>query len=345
LKDNSMKAMVIERIKDTADEKSLKPVDRPIPEPADDQVLLKVSACGVCRTDIDEIEGRTAPSYFPVVPGHQVVGRIIKCGRSVKNFKTGERVGVGWIFKSCGKCRYCVDGYENLCDEFIATGRDADGGYAEYIIAYQDYAYHIPEFLTDIEAAPLLCAGSIGWRSLRLTKFENRNTIGLYGFGASGHIVIQIIRSLYPESKVFVFTRSKEEQKLALKLGASWTGEITDRTPEVFDVAIDTTPAWLPVIYALENLKKGGRLVINAIRKEPHDRENLMRLQYEKHLWLEKEIKSVANVTRRDIAEFLELSSQILVKPEITTYPFEEANTAILDIKYSRNPGAKVLVF
>ncbi|HOC02131.1 MAG TPA: zinc-dependent alcohol dehydrogenase family protein [Candidatus Ratteibacteria bacterium] len=339
-----MRAMIIERVVDVSKEEPLKPIDIPVPKPEENQVLIKISACGVCRTDLDEIEGRTPPAVYPVILGHQVIGEIVDSGEKAHNFKKGDRVGIGWIFKSCGVCEYCASGNENLCDFFVATGRDVNGGYAEYIVAYEDFVFKIPDSFSDIDAAPLLCAGSIGWRSIRLSGLKNGYTVGLYGFGASGHIVIQIIRYLYPDTRVFVFTRSEKEQELACELGASWAGRITDNPPVFLNVAIDTTPAWLPVVSALKSLRKGGRLIINAIRKESSDRDVFHYIQYEEHLWLEKEIKSVANVSRRDIAEFLQIASKISIKPEITTYHLLEANAAILDIKSGKKPGAKVLI-
>ncbi|MCX7706082.1 MAG: zinc-dependent alcohol dehydrogenase family protein [bacterium] len=340
-----MKAMAIDtKVDDVLKETPLRILEIPIPEPEEKQVLIKISACGVCRTDLDEIEGRTLPSFYPMIPGHQVVGKIVKCGKKAKKFREGEKVGVGWIYHSCGRCMQCMKGMENLCDNFVATGRDAYGGYAEFMVAYEDFVYKIPDTNSDAEAAPLLCAGSIGWRSIRLAEIEGKKTLALFGFGASGHIVIQIVRYLYPGLRIFVFTRSKDEQNLAYKLGASWTGTITDEPPEHFDVAIDTTPAWLPVISAVKNLNKGGKLIINAIRKENSDVEVLKTIDYERHLWMEKEIKSVANVTRRDIAEFLEIVKKVPVKPEITTYQLSEANTAIRDLKAGKIAGAKVLV-
>ncbi|HOJ31007.1 MAG TPA: zinc-dependent alcohol dehydrogenase family protein [bacterium] len=338
-----MKAMVIEKIVDVLQEDPLKVVEMPEPTLQEGQLLIKINACGVCRTDLDEIEGRTAPSFYPVIPGHQVIGTIVEV-KNPSKFKTGDRVGVGWIFKSCGKCSYCIEGHENLCDVFQATGRDAHGGYAEYMAAYEDFIYKIPDIFSDIEAAPLLCAGAIGWRSLRLTGAKQSGAIGLFGFGASGHIVIQIAKCLYRETKIFVFTRSEKEQALALQLGANWAGQITEQPPELLDVAIDTTPAWLPVISALKNLKKGGRLVINAIRKENKDIDIMKEIKYETHLWMEKEIKSVANVGRRDIAEFLEIAANIPIKPQITTYSLDEANQALKDLKTGTKAGAKVLV-
>ncbi|MGQ9621207.1 MAG: alcohol dehydrogenase catalytic domain-containing protein, partial [Bacteroidales bacterium] len=278
--------MVIEKTVGPSKE-PMRLVELPIPEPEENQILIKVSACGVCRTDLDEIEGRTPPPKYPVIPGHQVIGRIVKCGKFVKKFRDGDRVGVGWIFSSCGKCRYCINGNENLCNSFIATGRDANGGYAEYMVAYEDFIFKIPESFSDIEAAPLLCAGAIGWRSLKLAELDNNKILGLYGFGASGHIVIQIVNHLYPDARIFVFTRSESERKLAYNLKAEWAGNITDNPSCLLDVAIDTTPAWLPVLMALKNLNKGGRLVINAIRKENNDIEQMKNIDYEKHLWIE----------------------------------------------------------
>ncbi|MCM8817299.1 MAG: zinc-dependent alcohol dehydrogenase family protein [Candidatus Omnitrophica bacterium] len=340
-----MKAMVIEKSVDVLKEQPLKIVKMPVPEPLENQVLIKVSACGICRTDLDEIEGRLTPGFFPIIPGHQVIGTIVKCGKGAKFFKEGERVGIGWIYHSCGKCKYCTGGMENLCDNFIATGKDVHGGYAQYLVAYQDFIFKIPDDFSDVQAAPLLCAGAIGWRSLKLAEIENKKIVALFGFGASGHIVIQIAKYLYPDISVFVFTRSKEEQNLASQLGGSWTGNITDEPPELFDAAIDTTPAWLPVLCALKNLNKGGKLVINAIRKENTDVGVLQNINYEKHLWMEKEIKSVANVTRRDISEFLEIARKIPLKPEVSTYSLEQANKAILDLKTGKKAGAKVIVF
>ena len=340
-----MKAMAIEKISDLSkDKEALKAVDIPVPEPSENQVLIHISACGVCRTDIDEIEGRTPPLKFPVIPGHQVIGRVEKSGKSARIFREGDRVGVGWIFRTCGRCKYCLGGNENLCESFMATGRDADGGYAEYMVVDENFAYPVPGVFSDTEAAPLLCAGAIGWRCLRLSGMKNGEILGLYGFGASGHIVIQAAKYLYPDSEIYVFTRSQEEQKLAIRLGASWAGNIPDRSPQPLDAAIDTTPAWFPVICALKNLGRAGRLIINAIRKESKDKNALYGIEYESHLWLEKEIKTVANVSRRDISEFLQTAAKILIKPEVTIYHLHEASKALWDLKQGGLPGAKVLV-
>ena len=276
-----MKAMVLKEICSLDENKEpLELVDMPVPVPGDGEVLIKVTACGVCHTELDEIEGRTAPPRFPVVLGHQIVGRVEDRGKAVTKLRVGDRVGVGWIHSACGKCRFCLEGNENLCDQFEATGRDCHGGYAEYAVAPEDYAYPIPDPFSDVEAAPLLCAGAIGYRSMRLTNMKNGDNLGLIGFGASAHIVLQMARFQYPESRVFVFARSEGERAFARELGAYWAGDIDDKPPEKLHCAIDTTPVWKPILQSLQNLEKGGRLVINAIRKEETDKESLLALDY-----------------------------------------------------------------
>ncbi len=336
--------MVLNRISSfKINREPLELIDLPIPKPKKKEVLIKISVCGVCHTELDEIEGRTAPTGFPIILGHQVVGTVIKSGTESKKWKLGERVGVAWIFYACGKCRFCRTGYENLCDEFLATGRDVNGGYAEYMVAPENYIYPIPDFFTDAEAAPLLCAGAIGYRSLRLAQLKDGQNLGLTGFGASAHLVLKMVKFLYPNTKVYVFARKEEERLFAKELGAFWAGRSNDILSEKMDSIIDTTPAWKPVVNALANLEKGGRLVINAIRKESEDKENLKHLSYQDHLWLEKEIKSVANVTGRDVSDFLKLAAEIGIKPKVQLYPLEDANTALLELKEKRIKGAKVL--
>jgi propanol-preferring alcohol dehydrogenase len=340
----AMKAMILERIWNLGENPlPLKLVDLPKPEPKEEEVLLRVSACGVCHTELDEIEGRTPPPRFPVIPGHQVIGRVEKAGSRANRFKAGDRLGVAWIFSACGVCRFCRNGTENLCPEFKATGRDADGGYAEYTVVPEDFAHPIPPLFTDEEAAPLLCAGAVGYRSLRLTGMKNGQNLGLVGFGASAHLVLQMAKHEFPGSRIFVFARSEAERNFARELGAFWAGGIEETPPENLACAIDTTPAWQPVVAALKNLAGGGRLVINAIRKEERDKEALLRLDYAGHLWLEKEIKSVANVARKDVEEFLDLAAKIPVRPEIQEYPLAEANQALVEVKERKVRGAKVL--
>ena len=340
-----MKALLLRRLGDldtlTA---PLELAYMPDPIPGPGEVLIRVSACGICHTELDEIEGRTPPPALPVILGHQVVGRVVQCGPRPTALGPGARVGVGWIYSACGHCRYCRHGYENLCAAFRATGRDANGGYAELMVARQEFAYPIPESpMTDAEAAPLLCAGAIGYRSLRLANLPNGGRLGLTGFGASAHLVLKLVRHRDPDAEVFVFARSEAEQGFARELGATWAGDTSDTPPEPLDAIIDTTPVWRPVVEALRNLAPGGRLVINAIRKQHTDRDALAQLDYAAHLWMEKEVKSVANVTRRDVTEFLHAAAAMGLRPEVQEYPLEEANQALRDLKAGSVRGAKVL--
>lgn len=312
-------------------------VDIARPVPGNGEVLVEVSVCGVCHTELDEIEGRTAPPAFPVVPGHEIVGKVVGLGPGCQERTVGERVGIGWIHSSSGSDD------ENLSNEFRATGRDADGGYAEYVVVPETYAFPLPAEFSDAEAAPLLCAGSVGYRSLRLANMENGQVLGLTGFGGSGHLVLQMARHLYPDAKLYVFARSAAERQFALDLGADWAGATEDPPPSAPHAIIDTTPAWRPVIAALACLRPGGRLVINAIRKESSDVEVMTTIRYQDHLWMEKEIKSVANVTRRDIQEFLPLAAAIPLHVEVQQYPLEEANEALRDLRAGDVRGAKVL--
>jgi len=339
-----MKAMLLKKLCHLEDNKnSLEPVELPDPIPDEREVLLKVSACGVCHTELDEIEGRIALPRLPIILGHQVVGRVEALGREAKTFKVGDRVGVAWIYSACGECTFCLQGEENLCSDFRATGRDANGGYAQYMTVSEHFAYKIPNVFSDFEAAPLLCAGAIGYRSLRLTGLKDGQNLGLTGFGASAHLVLKVVQHLYPNTRVFVFARSGEERRFAEELGAFWTGKTEENSPQKLAAIIDTTPVWKPIVEALKNLESGGRLVINAIRKEDLDKELLARLDYSTHLWLEKEIKTVANVTRQDVREFLELAAEIPLKPEIQEFALEEANQALGELKAKKIRGAKVL--
>jgi propanol-preferring alcohol dehydrogenase len=339
-----MKAMILKELGDLGTNATpLELVDIAMPVPAPNEILVKVSACGVCHTELDEIEGRTPPPRLPVVPGHQVVGRVEAIGSDVGLFKAGDRVGIAWIYSACGRCKFCIDDDENLCPDFQATGRDVDGGYAEYMTVPEAFAYPIPEMFSDCEAAPLLCAGAIGYRSLRLTGLKGGENLGLTGFGASAHLVLKMVRFKYPDTRVFVFARSGKERQFAVELGAVWAGDTEDEPPDKLDSIIDTTPVWKPVVEALRHLEPGGRLVINAIRKEDTDKDSLLRCDYATHLWMEKEIKSVANVARRDVSEFLELAAGIPITPEVEEFSLEDANTALMELKQRRIRGAKVL--
>ncbi len=340
-----MKAMILENIGSVLENRTpLTLVEMTPPLPRGDDLLIKVSACGVCHTELDEIEGRTPPPTLPMIPGHQIVGRVHALGPDAHGYKPGERVGVAWIFSACGACHFCNEGYENLCADFKATGRDAHGGYAEYMTISEKFVYRIPDIFSDMEAAPLLCAGAIGYRSLHLTHLVNGQCLGLTGFGASAHLVMKLASHLYPDTGIYVFARSENEQAFARELGAVWAGNTHDTSPVKLDAIIDTTPAWKPVVEALGNLAAGGRLVINAIRKEGSDRKYLLKLDYPSHLWLEKEIKSVANVTRQDVEAFLALAADMRIKPETQEFALVEANQALVELKERKIRGAKVLV-
>jgi propanol-preferring alcohol dehydrogenase len=333
-----MKAMLLHRIVSLKDNpEPLTLADLPVPDPAPDEVLIRVNACGVCHTELDEIEGRAPPSVLPMVPGHEVIGRVTETGDRVTRHVVGDRVGVGWIFKSTG------DDNENISNEFLATGRDANGGYAEYMTVHERYAYCIPECFSDYEAAPLLCAGSVGYRALKLTNIQNGDILGLTGFGGSGHLVLQLARHLYPKSPVYVFARSPEERKFAVELGAAWTGDTQDKPPQEPHAIIDTTPAWRPVLAAMKCLRPGGRLVINAIRKNDEDLSLMATINYAEHLWQEKELKTVANVTSRDIGAFLEIAAVAGIRPEVQVYRLDEANKALYELHAGDIRGAKVL--
>ncbi len=340
-----MKAMILRQL--CAVDENTTPLDEatlPDPHPGEGEILIRVSACGVCHTELDIIEGRTPPPALPVILGHQVVGRVEGTGPGASRFQTGDRVGVAWIFSACGECELCKAGMENLCDSFQATGRDAHGGYAELMTVPEGFAYPIPDVFTDGEAAPLLCAGAVGYRSVALARLEDGQRLGLTGFGASGHLVLKMVKHRYPNSEVYVFARSERERAFAMELGATWAGDTEARSPEPLHSVIDTTPVWKPVVEAMANLAPGGRLVVNAIRKEEIDKEYLLRLDYPTHLWMEKEIKSVANVARSDVSDFLALAAEMGMKPEVEEFPLEDANQALVELKTRKIRGAKVLM-
>ena len=339
-----MKAAILEKITDlTKNKQPLKMVELPQPVIGDGEILIKISACGICHTELDEIEGRTPPPKLPVILGHQAVGIVADRGKLASRFAIGERVGIGWINSACGRCPACLSENENLCVDFQATGRDVHGGYAQYLKINEDFAFSIPDVFTDVQAAPLLCAGAIGYRSLRLANLIDGQRLGLTGFGSSAHLVLKMVRYRYPRTEIFVFARSKDEQDFSRDLGAVWAGDTIEEPPRKLHAIIDTTPVWKPVVEALKNLEPAGRLIINAIRKEEADKDYLLRLDYGRHLWLEKEIKSVANVTRSDIREFLALAAQIPIIPEVEEYPLNEANRALAELKEGKIRGAKVL--
>ena len=330
-----MKAMVL---RETApiEKEPLQMEDVPDPVPWAGEIFVKVSVCGVCHTELDEIEGRLQP-IFPVILGHQIVGRIASLGPGAKKFRLGDRVGVAWIHSACGKCHFCKGGNENLCLDFKGTGCDAHGGYAQYMVVRENYAYLIPKRFSDSQTAPLLCAGAVGYRDLVLSGIKKGQALGLFGFGASAHIVIQMAK--YLGYKVFVFTRGEEHQNLARRLGASWVGGPQDQPPKKLHCAIDFTPVGETLPRALQLLEKGGRLVVAVIRK----RNPIPPLDYSRHLWDEKEIKSVANITRKDAEDFLSLADKIPIIPEVQEFELAEANKALLFLKQGKIQGSGVL--
>jgi len=338
-----MKAMILKKIA-PVEEEPLELEDVPTPQPGPGQIRVKISLCGICHTELDEIEGRLG-AKLPIILGHEIVGMVDGLGYGANKFKLGERVGIAWINSACGRCYFCRQGNENLCSEFQGTGCDANGGYAQYTSVAEDFAYPIPDSLSNCQAAPLLCAGAIGYRALRLTNLQDGQILGLFGFGASAHIVIQIVKYKYPNCKVFVFTRpgQQEHQNLAKKLGADWVGATGDNPPGKLNCAIDFTPAFKPIVEALRALEKGGRVVINAIRKESRDKDALMNVDYPTHLWLEKELKTVANITRSDAQEFLPLAAQIPIIPKVQEFKLEQANEALILLKQGKIQGAGIL--
>jgi alcohol dehydrogenase, propanol-preferring len=326
-----MRAMVLERRGEP-----LKLVERPDPRPADGEVRIRVGACGVCRTDLHVIDGELPSPKLPLVPGHEIVGRIDMIGGRFDTLGIGRRVGVPWLARTCGHCRYCLDGRENLCDQPLFTGYTRDGGYATHVIADARYVFPLPDAGDDVAMAPLLCAGLIGWRSLQIAG-EGRN-IGLYGFGAAAHIIAQVAR--WQGREVFAFTRAGDvaAQAFARKLGARWAGSSDDAPPVELDCAIIYAPVGALVPAALRAVRKGGRVVCAGIHMS-----DLPSFPYD-ILWHEREIKSVANLTRRDGKEFFAIVPKAAIKTQTTPYPLTRANQALADLRSGRLQGAAVLV-
>ncbi len=339
---NAMKAMVLHNIADIESD-PLQLEDIPIPEPAAGEVLGKVHCCAICRTDLHIIEGDLPQRKLPIVPGHQVVGTVEALGPGCTDLQEGDRIGIAWLRHTCQDCDFCDRGQENLCESSAYTGYMADGGYAEYLTVPERYAFPIPDALGDAEAAPLLCAGAVGYRSLMRAELADGEPLGLTGFGASGHLVLQMARHRFPNSPVVVFARDPGQRELARELGAAWSGDTAERAPTPLAAIIDTTPAWKPVVEALANLAPGGRLVVNAIRKEADDQDELLRLRYHEHLWMERELRSVANVTGRDIEQCLRLAAEIGLRPSVETLPLRHANRALVALRKGATVGAKVL--
>jgi len=313
----------------------LKYAEVPVPQPKSGEVLVRVRACGVCRTDLHVIEGELPPRKSPVIPGHQVVGIVERQGENARRFGIGDRVGIAWLHRTDGTCEYCKTGAENLCDNPMFTGYSVDGGYAEYIVAPEDFIYAIPAGFPDEQAAPLLCAGIIGFRSLRLSGIKGGGRLGFYGFGAAAHVAIQVARHWNVE--VFACTRDIRHQKLALELGAAWAGGTYDEPPKKLDAAIVFAPAGEIVPAALKALKKGGALILGGIHMSP-----IPSFSYEL-LYQERVIRSVANNTRQDGEDFLRVAAEIPIRTHVQIFPLAEANRALNALKNDAIPGAAVL--
>lgn len=310
-------------------------VERPDLSPAPGELLLRVTACGVCRTDLQLCEGDLAPRQIPVVPGHQAVGRIEAIGEGVTGWATGDRAGVAWLAAACGECHQCRAGRENLCASATFTGWDRDGGYATHLTARAGFALPLPAAFSDLEAAPLLCGGVIGYRSLKVSGIQPGGRLGLFGFGASALLAIQV--AVHWGCRVYVCTRSEAEQQRARELGATWVGGYDDPPPAPLDAAITFAPAGEVVVAALKAVDRGGTVAINAIHLD-----RVPEFPYD-HLWWERSLRSVANFTRQDAREFLALAAGIPVRTAIDIYPLDEANTALARLKAGAVRGAAVL--
>ncbi len=319
-----------------AENSPLKMVELPKPQPAANQVLIRTLACGVCHTDLHIVEGDIHPPKLPIIPGHQVVGSIEALGTDVKKGKVGDLVGVPWLFEACQKCEYCLRGEENLCLNAHFTGFHVDGGYSEYMVANPQYLLPIPPVFDQVQAAPLLCAGIIGYRSLIKADVKPGERVGLVGFGASAHLAIQVARHWGCE--IYAFSRSKEHQQHALDLGAAWAGNLGESMPKPLDRAVIFAPAGNLVPLVLEQLRPGGTLAINAVYMSP-----IPEMEY-RLIYGERTLRSITNATYQDGVEFLNLAAKIKIKSSVTVYPFEEANQALDDLKHSRFNGEAVLV-
>lgn len=331
-----MKAMVLHSPR-PAEEAPLEMRDLPLPEPGVEEIRLRIRACGVCHTDLHTVEGDLPLPKLPIVPGHQVVGIVDAVGEGVRRFTVGQRVGVPWLYRTCGTCEFCQRGMENLCRQARFTGLHADGGYAEAMVVHQDFAYPIPEIFSDENAAPLLCAGIIGYRALRLSGVRPGERLGIWGFGASAHITLQIAR--HWECAVYVFTRGEGHRQLARELGAAWVGSAKDDPPALVHGGIIFAPAGSLVPEALRVLERGGTLALAGVTMTP-----IPELDYDRLLYWERVVRSVANFTRQDAVEFLRLAAEVPVQTTVQTFPLEAANEALLALKEGRINGAGVLV-
>jgi propanol-preferring alcohol dehydrogenase len=330
-----MRAMLLER-QAAAETSPLRLVDLPLPSPGAGEVRVRVSACALCRTDLHITEGDLTLRKSPIIPGHQVVGVVDAAGPGVRQLHEGDRVGVAWVHSTCGECSYCRRGLENLCDRGRFTGWDADGGYAEAMVVPEGFAYPLPANFSNLAVAPLLCAGIVGYRSFRLSNAKAGDRVGLYGFGASAHIILQVAR--HAGCEVYVFTRSAGHQQLARQMGAAWVGRAEETPPERLDAAVIFAPVGALVLEALRVLRKGGTVSLADITMTP-----IPAIDYDRLLYHERIIRSVANATRQDAREFLALAAEIPVRAETEIFPLERANEALQALKASRIHGAGVL--
>jgi propanol-preferring alcohol dehydrogenase len=330
-----MKAMMLKRFA-SVEENPLEPVDIPMPEPKPNEILIRIHICGVCHTDLHTVEGDLPQAALPLVPGHQVVGHVAGLGSGASRFKEGDRVGAAWLYSTDETCAYCRSGRENLCQAARFTGYSVSGGYAEYMVIPEKFAYRIPDIFEDAEASPLLCAGIIGYRALRLSNVKPGGRLGMIGFGASAHVAIQV--AVHRGCEVYVFSRSAEHLVLARKLGAVWTGSSADDPPEKLDGLINFTPAGPTVLDGMRVLDKGGTQALAGIYMTP-----IPEMDYTRHLYDERILRSVANATRRDGEELLEIAAEIPIRTFTRAFPLKEANRVLKLLKDSRIDGAAVL--
>ncbi|MBN1593302.1 MAG: zinc-dependent alcohol dehydrogenase family protein [Candidatus Coatesbacteria bacterium] len=331
-----MRAMLLRR-PDKVERRPLSPTDLPEPEPGRGQIRVRVGACGVCHTDLHEVEGELIVPNLPGVIGHEIVGAVDSLGEGCSRFKLGQRVGIPWLHRTCGRCEFCLSGKENLCENALFTGYDVNGGYAELTIVDEDFAYAIPDRFSDAEAAPLLCAGVIGFRALRLSEIQPGQRLGLFGFGASAHVAIQV--AVHWGCEVFVFSRTEEHRRHAEELGAAWTGTSKEKPPALLDSAINFAPSGPLTLDALSVLKKGGSLALASIYMDP-----IPEMDYDKYLYNERTLRSVTASTRQDAIDILRLADEIPIRTEVETFDLEDANTVLLLMKQSKIKGAGVLV-
>lgn len=334
-KGSLMRAMLLKKFA-LIEQNPLELSDIAVPEPGPEEILLSNRVCGVCRTDLHTVEGELPRVKLPIIPGHQVVGIVEKRGKNAFRFKEGERVGVAWLHSACGRCTFCRRGNENLCEKARFTGYDVNGGYAEYMIVPEKFAYSVPLIFSDEQAAPLLCAGIIGYRALRLSEIKPGQHLGLYGFGASAHVAIQV--AVHWGCKAYVFTRSREHGKLAHELGAVWAGTSKDKPQAKMNSSIIFAPAGELVLDALRVLEKGGTVALAGITMTP-----IPEMDYVKYVYNERTLRSVANATRQDGEEFLRVAAEIPIRTTTQLFRFEEANRVLLLLKAGEINGAAVL--